>query len=1163
MFLLRRRVPFAAAAAVSLAAALVAQPAASAQAPVPAAGPAKTVIVVMSGSCTPVAASGAGASCAQQLPVLAQLDTAGATVLSTTSLIDTITASVSPAEDQVLSSFPGVSQVVPDATIPLVQPVVPGQNGFSPPGRGRGPGSTSHGPGTGICGTQRSPELDPEALQTINAPAAWSLGADGAGVTVATIADGIDPTNPDFQRNPAYGPAGQPVVHEVDFSGDPAGTPTAGGEMFLDASSIAAQGNQEYNIAQYVNPLQAARLPASGCWVRIVGAAPGASVLALKVFSENNDTTESGFIQAVQYAVQNGVKVINESFGSPNVPDTAADIVRAADDAAVAAGVTVVVSSGDAGVTNTVGSPASDPNLISVGASTTFRGYAQSNDGGFYNPAVGNGRWVDNNISSLSSGGFTQAGNTINLVAPGDENWALCSTDGALYTDCPGVFGGTNIGVQLTGGTSESAPLTSAAAADVIQAYARAHGGVDPTPALVKQILVSSATDIGAPADEQGAGLLNVGAAVKLAASLPSTSGQSGHHGHGPQPGGGLLLSPSQVNFVGQPGTSQAQQITLTNAGNSPEHVQLSTRALTREVSDTGVQTFTMDPSSLTGNSGTMPIWSGVTEVYQTETFNVPWTAPNTPSRLKFSADYQFTGQGSVLHVALFEPDGTYAGYTVPQGLGDFAETEVTDPVPGRWTALFFTELDGATGPTSLGTSGPVQWDAQTWQYARAGSITPPFLTILPGQTATATLSLTTPSTAGDSDQSVVVSSDEGQTTIPVTVRSLVPIGPAGGTFSGVLTGGNGRAGIQAETNSYYFDVPPGQSDLDVSISMANNPSAGLVPGDQLVAYLVDPNGQTVGYSSDFTLEPSSSGLQTAVTPFTQLYHVAPIPGQWQLVLFWSNPVVGDELSDPFTGSIGFDQVSVSSDLPDSSSVNVPALTSTAFDVTVKNTGVAPEGFFVDPRLANQTETVDLPNQDPAVTATSFTIPLPGGLSFPYYIVPTHTTELQASVSSADGATPVTFDLEYFPGDPWLSPAVATPGATGQFGPGSASLTYTQGPEVSPGLWALNPTEIGPYPSSGIPTDPASASLSAVTEAFDPAVTSSTGNLWDGSLSNFLYLLPGQSGTIEVDISPTGAPGTVVSGTLYVDDLTLGSFSGAALPDGDELAAIPYQYTTG
>ena len=86
---------------------------------------------------------------------------------------------------------------------------------------------------------------------------------------------------------------------------------------------------------------------------------------------------------------------------------------------------------------------------------------------------------------------------------------------------------------------------------------------------------------------------------------------------------------------------------------------------------------------------------------------------------------------------------------------------------------------------------------------------------------------------------------------------------------------------------------------------------------------------------------------------------------------------------------------------------------------------------------------------------------------------------------------------------------------------------------------------------------------SRVTEMFDPAVTSSTGNLWDGSLSSPLYLLPGQSGTIEVDIAPAGAAGTVVSGTLYVDDFSLGEMSGLGLPDGDELAAIPYQYTSG
>src|SRR5579864_4877052 len=98
------RVSLATATAVLLAAGLVAEPSATAQAPVAASGQARTMIVVLDGSCTPVpATSGASASCAEQEPVLAQLQAAGATVLSTTSLIDTITASVSPAEARVLS----------------------------------------------------------------------------------------------------------------------------------------------------------------------------------------------------------------------------------------------------------------------------------------------------------------------------------------------------------------------------------------------------------------------------------------------------------------------------------------------------------------------------------------------------------------------------------------------------------------------------------------------------------------------------------------------------------------------------------------------------------------------------------------------------------------------------------------------------------------------------------------------------------------------------------------------------------------------------------------------------------------------------------------------------------------------------------------------------
>ena len=157
-------------------------------------------------------------------------------------------------------------------------------------------------------------------------------------------------------------------------------------------------------------------------------------MLALKVFAQNNDTTTSGFVQAINYAVTSGAKVINESFSSANFPDLAADAIRQANDAAVAAGVTVVGITYDAGVTNTIGSPGTDPNIISVGASTTFRGYAQDTYGGINAPGA-NGRFVNNNISSLSSGGVSEAGGTLDFVAPGDLNWALCDANTALFSE--------------------------------------------------------------------------------------------------------------------------------------------------------------------------------------------------------------------------------------------------------------------------------------------------------------------------------------------------------------------------------------------------------------------------------------------------------------------------------------------------------------------------------------------------------------------------------------------------------------------------------------------------------------------------------------------------------------------------------------------------------
>ena len=111
------------------------------------------------------------------------------------------------------------------------------------------------------------------------------MGIDGSGVTVAVLADGLDPKNPDFVRNGAYGQAGSPVIAQyLDFSGDGTKAPTDGAEAFGDASSIVAQGNEAIQPRPVREPRSGRRLSRrAGAGSRIVGVAPGASLLALKV----------------------------------------------------------------------------------------------------------------------------------------------------------------------------------------------------------------------------------------------------------------------------------------------------------------------------------------------------------------------------------------------------------------------------------------------------------------------------------------------------------------------------------------------------------------------------------------------------------------------------------------------------------------------------------------------------------------------------------------------------------------------------------------------------------------------------------------------------------------------------------------------------------------
>lgn len=1040
-----------------------------------------------------------------QRPVLSELHLTGSRDVHGLALVDDVVATVSGGEEARLRADPAVAAVVPDVAVHETSPTV--HPGGASPGAARLP--------AGACTTGKAVQLDPEALGLIHAAtqsgkgaAAQALGYTGAGVKVGFIADGIDTNNPDFVR-----PGGQHVfVDYQDFSGWGTGSPTAGGEAFLDASSIAAQGRQVYDLRQYGSGL------ATPCRIRILGAAPGASLVGLDVFG-NGVAWSSTILQAINWAVlHDHVNVLNESLGTNPFPDVAAfDLIKQANALAAARGVTVTVASGDAGPTGTVGSPATDPGVIAAGATTSYRAYLQAG----VTPPTPVTTWLDNNMSAMSSGGVDQQGGTVDVVAPGDLNWALCSPS-PLYQSCTNDAGRPS-SFQLAGGTSEAAPLTAGVAALVIQAYRDSHGGASPSPAVVEQLITSTAENVQSPGDQQGAGMLDAYAAVLAARSYPGRTG--------PPVGHAVLTSSDQLTAAAAPGTTETLSETLTNDGNGPVSLVLSSRMLGAE---TPVDAAS---ASLAAGAATK------------ETFTVPAGQARLDAQIAYtSPSVSSADLNSAAGVYLLAPDGALAAYSLPQGMGAHGEATVADPQPGTWTAVIQA---GSTATT-------VQFAAQVATWVPLGTLSAPTLRLAAGASGTVTLDATTPATPGDQAGQLTIRSTAAApaftlaTSVPVVLRSYVPTPAPTTTFTGTLTGGNGRAPSTGQSAYYQLQVPAGEPALAADITVASKQ-------DTFYAQLIAPDGM-VGSMASSSL--AANGLSTARLNWqdgAQLHVVSPAAGTWTLAINFYNRVSGTQVFQPYTVTLSTAAVAVSApSLPDSAATTLPAGQATTVDVSVTNGGTSPEEYFVDARLPTST-TVSLSSG----TVGYDLVPNPASGLSPLYLVPSHSTSLTAT-AVAPGPATVEAGFEY--GDPDVASA---PGTTPD---PTVTVTAPSG-ALSSGVWFVVADRNGPAGVKGFPPTRIPVAMTATTAAFDPAVSAPTGDLWQAASNpaaafSPIVVQPGQTATIPVTITPAGAAGTVVSGTLYVDtydpvNATASLGTPGVLPGGSDVAALPYSYTVG
>jgi hypothetical protein len=222
--------------------------------------------------------------------------------------------------------------------------------------------------------------------------------------------------------------------------------------------------------------------------------------------------------------------------------------------------------------------------------------------------------------------------------------------------------------------------------------------------------------------------------------------------------------------------------------------------------------------------------------------------------------------------------------------------------------------------------------------------------------------------------------------------------------------------------------------------------------------------------------------------------------------------------------------------------------------ITVKNTGIEPELYQLDPRLTASHQYEAVPVND----VSSGTLPITDGANVPLYAVPPFSSKLQMTASTT-GSTPIVFNVSPYWGAPDVSSAPSTNGST----------TVTIDDPIA-STWAPTIDEVGPFGSTETPED-FSASGTLSTLRIDDNATVSTGNIWsavvDGTnnLLNPLFLLPGHSGTMAVTFTvPNGVAGTKVNGAIPVETFDLNSITtGIGNWSSNVLKVVHYSYTIG
>jgi subtilisin family serine protease len=263
----------------------------------------------------------------------------------------------------------------------------------------------------------------------IDADGAWNLSTGDASVIVAVIDSGVDYTHPDLAPNIWHNPneiAGNNIDDDGNgYKDDVIGWDFANGDNDpVDLSGhgthvagiIAAKGNDASTVA---------------------GVGWKTSIMALQVVDVNGVTTSAGIAEAIRYAVDNGAKVINASYGETVNDLLEYDAINYANTNGVLVVAAACNKSSDNDVTPCYPSSYDLPNIIAVAASDLF-----------------------DNRAGFSNYGAT----TVDLAAPGVSIVSTYPTFGSVWsqdfsTSSSGwTHGGTPDTWAVSSGTLQDSP---------------------------------------------------------------------------------------------------------------------------------------------------------------------------------------------------------------------------------------------------------------------------------------------------------------------------------------------------------------------------------------------------------------------------------------------------------------------------------------------------------------------------------------------------------------------------------------------------------------------------------------------------------------------------------------------------------------------------------